>query len=147
MFDVRKNTIEKTLLTNEVSYSAQEHWQLNAQCGVSALKHRIHEMKIKNILATGSPATFFHSLVKNPFVSQCFHSAEGSLCSDTGVCRYPQAASGEKKLFSEAGEGFLIATENIFKAADQPAVPAPSQRQTQFICHVSTFFLLFIQCN
>lgn len=104
-------------------------------------------MKIKNILVTDSPATFFHSLVKNPFGSQCFCSAEGPLCSATGVSRYPQAANGEKKLFSEAGEGFLIATENIFKAADQPAVPVLSQRQTQFICHVSTIFLLFIQCN
>lgn len=82
-----------------MSYSAQEHWQLNGQGGVIASKHRIYEKKIKNILVTGSPATFFHSLVKNPFVSQCFHSAEGSLCSDTGVCRYPQAASGEKKTF------------------------------------------------
>lgn len=147
MFNIRKNTIKKTLLTNEVSYSAQEHWQLDGQAGVIASKHRIYEMKIKNILVTGSPATFFHSLVKTPFLSQCFHSAEGPLCSDTSVCRYPQAATGEKNLFSEAGEGFLIATENIFKAADQPAVPAPSQRQTQFICHVSTIFLLFIQCN
>lgn len=50
---------------------------------------------------------------------------------------------GKKNFFQK----LLIATENIFKAADQPAVPAPSQRQTQFICHVSTIFLLFIQCN
>lgn len=87
MFDGRKNAIKKTLLTNEVSYSAQEHWQLDGQGGVIASKHKIYEMKIKNTPVTGSPATSFHSLVKNPFVSQCFHSAEGPLCSDTGILK------------------------------------------------------------
>lgn len=86
--------------------SAQEQQQLDGQGGAIASKDRIYKMKSKNIVVTRFPATFYHSLVKNPFVSQRFHSAEDLLCSDTGVCRYPQAASGGKNFFQKLVRDF-----------------------------------------
>jgi len=44
---------------------------------------------------------FFHNLTKNPFGLQSFSSAERPLCADTGVSRYPEAASGEKIFFEK----------------------------------------------
>lgn len=39
VFDVRKNIIKKNLLTDEVSYSLQKHWQLDGHGEVIVSKH------------------------------------------------------------------------------------------------------------
>lgn len=97
VFDVRKNIIKKNLLTNEVSYSLQKHWQLDGHGGVIVSKHRIYEIEIQNILVSGPPATFFHSLVKNPFVSQCLHKVPSALTQVSGDIL--KQLVGEKTLF------------------------------------------------